>query len=116
GNAVYPSYSNGAAPSCPSGSVTAVWSIYIDASYLTAGTYSFVVGAAMDYKDCTNGGVFANTTFTVPLPPAAFTITKRAEGTTAAPNGMILFDIDYSFVNTNNFIISDAVPANTSFV
>ncbi len=59
---------------------------------------------------------FNSAPFTVPLPPPAFTIQKQAEGTTANPLGLILFTVDYTFVNTNNFVITDPVPANTIFV
>ena len=111
----YPSYSNNGTPSCPAGSVTAIWSIYIDGSYLNPGTYSLVVGAAEDYVNCTNATAYASTTVNIPLPPAAFAITKSAEGATAAPNGLVLFTVDYTFVNTNNFIISDTVPPGMTF-
>lgn len=112
----YPSYNSGATPSCPTGSVTAVWSIYIDGNFLTPGPYSFIVGAAEDYVNCTNASAYASASLTVPLPPAAFTLNKRAEIGTAAPSGLVLFDIDYSFVNTNNFVITDIVPANLTYV
>src|SRR5258708_27003189 len=89
GSPYYPTYSTGASTACPTGSVTAVWSVYIDGNFLNPGTYSFVVGAAEDYVNCTNSSSYASTTLTIPLPPAAFTLTKSAQGTTSAPNGFI---------------------------
>ena len=119
GPPVYPSYTTGASPSCPAGSVTAVWPIYIDGNFLNSGNYTFVVQAAEDYTSCTSlgtGGMDAHTTFTVPLPPPGFSIVKSAESNSAQANDLILFKMDYTFVNTTNFKITDTVPAHTTLV
>jgi hypothetical protein len=115
---VYPSYTNGASPSCPSQSVTAVWSVYVDGNYLTAGTYSLVVAAGMDYINCTNGNglVYAYTDVQIPLPPPNITLSKRAESAAPAPGALVLYTVDYTVVNTNNFTITDTIPSGMSFV
>lgn len=102
----------------PAGSNTYSASIVIP-SNLTPGTW-YVIVAMRDYYVGLNPNPTIDqqnfTSFTVPLPAASFTITKSAEGTTASPQGLILFNLDYSFVNTTNFIISDNIPTNTTFV
>ena len=88
---------------------------------LSPGTW-YVIVVMQDYGVYINTGSTqfqqqANTSFIVPLPQkTSFTITKSAEATTAAPDGLILFKIDYSFVNTTSFVITDTVPSNTTFV
>ncbi len=96
--------------------ITQVWPVTLPAS-LTPGTYYYIVGAADYYMNCgTTPNQQLSAVFTVPLPPPAFTLQKEAEGNTADPLGLILFTVDYTFVNTNNFVITDPVPTNTTFV
>ncbi|HTC22161.1 MAG TPA: hypothetical protein VK859_14990, partial [bacterium] len=92
---------------------------FVVPSNLSPGTWYVDVGMN-DYNIYLNpnysGSAQSDTSFTVPLPPPSFNITKSAETTTAAPDGLILFKIDYSFVNTTSFVVADTVPANTTFV
>jgi hypothetical protein len=101
-NDVYPGYTNNGTPSCPAQSVTAIWSVYIDGNYLSAGTYSLVVGASEDYLGCTGGTAYDSINVDIPYPPANITLSKTAEGNTATSNGLILFRMDYNYVNTGD--------------
>ncbi len=49
---------------------------------------------------------------TIPLPPPAISAVKSVEesGTNVNPGDLLLFPINYSFVNTTNFQITDTVP------
>ncbi len=98
---------------CPT---TQIWNVTIP-SAISAGPYNLIVQEHDYYIGC-DGAAYPNisTVITLPLPSAAFTIAKRAEATTAAPNGFILYSIDYSFVNTTGFNIWDTVPPNTTLV
>ena len=116
---VYSGYNNPGNGSCASnGSVTAILPIYIDGNVLTpGGSYSFVLIASEDYVSCSSAiQSSAAFNFSLQLPLPSCTITKSAEATTAAPDGLILFKMDYSFVNTTSFVITDTVPLNTTFV
>src|SRR5262249_36140003 len=48
--------------------------------------------------------------------PPSCSATVLSEAVTAAPNGLFLFDIDYSFVNAGASNIQYTLPANVSFV
>jgi len=103
----------GGSAACPT---TQIWNVTIP-SAISPGPYNLIVEEHDYYLAC-DGGVYPTISMVIniPLPPAAFTITKRAEGATAAPNGVIVFDIDYTFVNTTGFQIWDTVPPNTTLV
>jgi hypothetical protein len=119
GLSVYPSIDVVANASCAANAVTAVWPIYIDGNVLSSGgSYSFVVIADEDYVTCSSSPIYSTAAFnfSIPLPPPSFSLAKIAEGSTAAPNGMILFEIPYTFVNTTGFQIWDAVPPNTTLM
>ena len=117
-NPAYPTYSVPGLGACPAnGTVTAIWPIYIDGNVLSAGNYSFVVVTGEDYITC--GSTFSSSdafNFSLPLPPPGATISKRAEAATTAPGALVLFSMDYTFVNTTSFTITDTVPSNMSFV
>src|ERR1700722_17082709 len=81
GPPVYPSYTNPNGTTCPAnGSVTAVWPIYIDASFLSAGNYSFVVQGAEDFTTCGTSQSSDHFNFTVPFPPPNLSLIKIADG------------------------------------
>ena len=108
----YPSYTNNGTPSCPADAVTAVWSIYIDGTYLIPGTYSLVVLAQED--DVTCGGSSAQAfinNLIVPLPATACTVSKTSGVSAVEPGGLVLFNISYSYVNTTSFILNDSLPS-----
>ena len=104
--------STGGTPVCP---VTEVWSVTIPPS-LSAGSFNIVV-AEHDYNvQCQSG--FPNTIWkgvTVPFPPPAIsTFNKSAEGNTATPGDLILFRMDYTYVNTGPVTITDTLPSQVS--
>ncbi len=88
-------------------------------SNLSPGTW-YVDVAMRDYNIYLNpnyaGSANNDVSFTVPLPPAACTVSKTAEASTVAPGGLILFGMDYSFVDTTSFVLTDTVPSGTNLV
>jgi hypothetical protein len=101
-------------PLCP---YTQVFNVTIPASLTGGGTYNLIVAAGDYFVQC-SGGIVATTSvpLTLPLPAAAFSLTKSAGSTVAAPGSLILFNLNYNFVNTNNFVLTDQVPPNTTLV
>ncbi len=84
------------------------------------GTYNVIV-AAGGYTDLRCGAAPLNSVsipVTIPLPPPAISAVKDVEenGATVNPGDLLLFPINYSFVNTNDFQITDTVPPNTTLV
>lgn len=100
------------------GPATQVFNVTIPGS-LTPGTpYNLIIGASGCDAKCSDLGNMEWEEFSPPVtaavPPANFTISKRVEASTVAQGSLVLFSIDYSFVNTNNFVITDTLPANTT--
>src|SRR5579883_3519530 len=103
---------------CSSHSVT--WVLTVPNTVQVGGTYNVVV-AAGGYTNLRCSGTLSNVTsapITIPLPPPGISAIKSAEmsGTTVNPGDLVLFRIDYNFVNTTNFTITDAVPPFTTLV
>ena len=94
--------------------ITQVWTVSLPAT-LAGGTYYYFV-ATDDYSaKCGDTNYnFNSAQFTVPLPTPGCTVIKTAEGPTVAPNGLVLFNIAYTFVNTTNFVLTDQIPGNTT--
>jgi hypothetical protein len=101
-------------PPCP---YTQIFNVTIPSSLTGGGTYNLIVAAGDYFVQC-NGGIVATTyvPLSLPLPAASVSVSKGAEGPTAAPNGLILFNISYTAVNSHNVGLSDTVPANTSLI
>jgi hypothetical protein len=103
-----------ASNNCVAHSVT--WTLTIP-SNTPPGTVNLVVGAATDYYGCsTPAESSASTPLSIPLPPPSGTLAEDVEATTTAPNALLLYNVDYSFVNTSDFTVTDTLPANTTFV
>ena len=101
----------GATAACP---VTQVWVVTIPLT-LSAGTYHLIVEENDFYIGC-NGNAYPNinTTITVPYPPPSIGLVKIADGNTANPGDLVLFRLDYTYVNTGPMTITDTIPANTA--
>ncbi len=101
----------GATAACP---VTQVWSVTIPLT-LSAGTYHLIVEENDFYIGC-NGNAYpnVNTTITVPYPPPSINLVKIADGSTANPGDLVLFRLDYTYVNTGPVNITDVIPAGTT--
>jgi hypothetical protein len=97
---------------CTNHSVT--WVLAIPNNVAVGGVYNVIV-AAGGYGSLRCGSAVLNSAsipVTIPLPPPnIFNISKAVEenGTSVNPGDLLLFKIDYTFVNTNNLIITDAV-------
>ena len=97
------------------------WTLTIPNSVNVGGTYNLIVAAA-GYTSLTCGTEGYNSVFvpiTTPLPPPGISnVSKTAEesGTTVNPGDLLLFHIDYDFVNTTNLQVTDTVPPDTTLV
>ncbi len=97
------------------------WTLTIPNSVNVGGTYNLIVAAA-GYTSLTCGTEGYNSVFipiTIPLPPPGISnVSKTAEesGTTVNPGDLLLFHIDYDFVNTTNLQVTDTVPPDTTLV
>jgi hypothetical protein len=106
---------SGGSSACPSRAVT--WSLTVP-NTLPGGETVLAVCGRTDWIDC--GGSPGNTcravTLSIPLPPPDFTVSQNTAGTSTVPEGLVLFNIPYSAVNTSNFMITATVPANCTLV
>ncbi|HJT24591.1 MAG TPA: hypothetical protein VJ873_08435, partial [bacterium] len=103
---------------CAGHSVT--WVLTVPNNVQVGGTYNVVV-AAGGYSNLRCSGTLSNLAslpITIPLPPPGASAVKSVEmsGTTVNPGDLLLFRIDYNFVNTDHFTITDTVPPNTTLV
>jgi uncharacterized repeat protein (TIGR01451 family) len=111
-NGGYDTHDNPATAFC--GTVT--FNINIPTTFSGGGTYYIVVGARSYYT--APGSIDSQNylQFTLPLPPPSASITKTAEDTPEFPGENILYTINYTFVNSTNFTITDIVPTNCTLV
>lgn len=97
---------------------TKTWNIHIPSSLEEGGTYYVIVGGRIWYLD--SGGSPAasqdSISFSIPLPPASASITMTAENSNVQPGDLILYTINYSFINANNFVITDIIPAYCTLI
>lgn len=98
-------------PPCP---YTQVFNVTIPTD-LNAGAYNLDVSAGDYFVQC-NGGVVAHTSaaLNLPYPPPGINLVKIADGNTANPGDLVLFRLDYSYVNTGPVTLTDTLPAGTS--
>ncbi|MCE5300555.1 MAG: T9SS type A sorting domain-containing protein [Spirochaetia bacterium] len=87
------------------------WSIHIPTTATPGLTYYILVGGRSSYIGCNDAQAYANYSFVAPLPSPAATISKTAESSVVQPGDLVLFSIDYTFVNGTNFTITDNIPA-----
>lgn len=100
-------------PPCP---YTQIFNVTIPAG-TGPGPTNLIVAAGDYYVQCDSGIVSTmSITLDIPLPPPSCAATVLTEGLTAAPNGLFLFDIDYSFVNSGNSNIVYSLPSNVTYV
>lgn len=88
---------------------------------LSTGVPYYVIVGMKDYNVYLNPSVDVqqqgySSSFTLPLPAASASVIKTVEGTNTAAGYRMLYTIEYNVVNTQNFTISDPVPAELSFV
>jgi len=98
----------------PSNPYTQVFTVTIPAALSSGGSYNIVVQEAEYYVSCAAGNTNITTGITIPLPATSCSLTNTVGSTTAAPGGLILYTLNYSFVNTTTFTLTDPVPANTT--
>lgn len=56
--------------------------------------------------------MYQSFTFSIPLPDASASLTKTAEASTVIPGGLVLYTLNYNYVNSNSLTITDMVPPN----
>src|ERR1700722_9665926 len=92
----------GGAPTCP---ITQIFNVTIPPGQ-AGGAYNLIVEERDYYVACgTGANAVTATTVNIPLPAAALTVTKSAATTVAAPDSLILFNLNYTYVNTSNVIL-----------
>jgi hypothetical protein len=98
-------------PACP---YTQVFNVTIPGN-LNGGTYYLDVSLGENYVQCA-GGVVAHTsaTLVLPYPPPNITLIDTADGSTANPGDLVLFRVDYTYVNTGNVTVTETIPAGTA--
>jgi hypothetical protein len=98
-------------PPCP---YTQVFNVTIPGN-LNGGTYNLDVSAGANYVQCA-GGVVAHTnaSLVLPYPPPNITLVDTADGSTANPGDLVLFRVDYTYVNTGNVTVTETIPAGTA--
>ena len=82
-------------------------------STLSSGNYNLIVKANDYFVQCNSAGVQSSTTITVPYPPANIGLVETADGSTASPGNLVLFHLDYNYVNTGPVTITATIPAGT---
>ncbi len=98
-------------PPCP---YTQVFNVTIPTN-LSGGTYNLDISAGAYYVQCA-GGVLstATTTVTLPYPPANITLVDVADGSSANPGDLVLFNVNYTYVNTGPVTITETIPGGTA--
>ena len=99
-------------PPCP---YTQVFNVTIPAN-ATYGPSNLIVAAGDYWVQCSNNiGSTTSIPVNIQLPsPTCAPLTVRTEGVTAAPDGLYLFDVNYSFINSGATSIVYNLPANTT--
>ena len=101
------------------GPATQVFTVTVPPGLNAGSAYNFIIGVSGCDAKCGDLGNMEAQGFAsinILLPPPSFTLNKRVEAATSAPNGLVLFDLDYYFVNTGSTNITDPIPAGVSFV
>ena len=83
------------------------------------GTYYVNVGISLNYMGCGSApGTLISIPLTITPPPATvLSLNKDAEGKSASTGDLVLFNIDYNFVNSPaGGVITDTVPPGVTFV
>ena len=96
---------------------TQIFTVTIPAALSGGGAYNIVVQENDNDVQCNTNpfsGTFVSQGIMIQLPATNCTLAAVAESTTVAPSGLILFNLNYSFVNTTSFTLTDQMPANTT--
>lgn len=84
--------------------------------------YYIIVAMSNNYLGLYNGNIdsvqaqFPSASFILPLPPPSANITKTAEAAIVQPGDLVLFTINYNYINATNFTITDTVPPECTLV
>jgi uncharacterized repeat protein (TIGR01451 family) len=103
--------SGGSGPYCN----TVTWNVHIP-STLAPGPYNIVVGGKAYYTDPGQVDSQSYIAFSLPLPTGSAAINETVENNTAQQGDEVLYTINYSFVNSNTFVITDVVPPNCTLI
>jgi hypothetical protein len=94
------------------------FTVTVPASLTAGSSYNIIAAARQDYVSCStsNQDKSAFVGFSTTPPTPDFSLVKHADGNSGVANGLVLFTIDYSFQNSNNFVINDVIPANCTLL
>jgi uncharacterized repeat protein (TIGR01451 family) len=95
---------------------TVTWNIHIPNTLTDGGNFYVVIAGRAYSTDPSNIASQASLAFSLPLPPTACSITKTAEVSPVSPGNLVLYTIDYNFVNASNLVITDTVPPNCTLI
>jgi hypothetical protein len=93
---------------------TQIFTVTIPAALSSGGSFNIVVQEGEYFASCAAGNTNISMGITIPLPPTSCSLTDTVGSITTAPGGLILYTLNYSFVNTTSFTLASAVPANTT--
>ncbi len=100
---------------------THTFNLTMPSNAIYGGSYNLIVGGGVYYEQCgatPQNGMEVHIPLTVQVPPTTIIGTsKTAEGGNAAPGDLILFTVNYDFVNNaTGGTITDTIPANITLV
>jgi hypothetical protein len=96
---------------------TQIFTITVPASLNAGSTYNFIVGASGCDAQCGDLGNMETEShigISIAVPPPGLTFSKTAEGNTANVGDLVLFRMDYTYVNNGPITITDTLPAEVA--
>ncbi len=93
---------------------TQIFNVTVPASLNAGSTYNFIVGASGCDAQCGDLGDIeteAHVPISIAVPPPGLTFSKTAEGNTANIGDLVLFRMDYTYVNNGPITITDTLPS-----
>ena len=101
--------------------LTKTWNLTLPLEAAYGGTYYLNIATGSYYLGCgtqPGAGEFADIPIVITAPPATIlSLEKDAEGKSASTGDLVLFNIDYDFVNSPaGGVITDTVPPGVTFV
>ncbi|HTC21585.1 MAG TPA: hypothetical protein VK859_12100, partial [bacterium] len=93
---------------------TQIFNVTVPASLNAGSVYNFILGASGCDAQCSSSADMESETsipISIAVPPPGLTFSKTAEGNQANVGDLVLFRMDYSYVNNGPITISDTLPS-----